>query len=82
MDLQMRWMPILNLPALVLAACLLLGGCEGSDARDAVDETVKELSGAGIVEKGQEIEQRVRELNARDIERIQEDISRGVYGEE
>ena len=82
MDLEGRWISTLSLPALALVACLLFGGCEGSDTREALDETVKELSGAGIVEKGQEIEQRVRTLNDRDIERIQEGLSRGVYGEE
>jgi len=47
-----------------------------------VEETVKELSGAGLVDKGEKLKQQIRDLNAEDVRRIQEDLSRGVYEEE
>ena len=46
-----------------------------------MEETVHELSGAGIVEKGENLKQQIRDLNAEDVQRIQQDLSRGVYGE-
>jgi predicted SpoU family rRNA methylase len=67
--------------ALFLAAALILTGCEGSEAKKEVEETVHELSGAGIVEKGENLKQQIRDLNAEDVQRIQQDLSRGVYGE-
>jgi predicted SpoU family rRNA methylase len=71
----------LTTKALFLAAALILTGCEGSEAKKEVEETVHELSGAGIVEKGENLKQQIRDLNAEDVQRIQQDLSRGVYGE-
>jgi len=59
-----------------------LSGCEGSDARKQIDDTVKKVSGAELVEKGEKIKQQIRDLSAQDIDRIQKDIEKGVYGEE
>lgn len=67
---------------LAFAATVIITSCEGSDARKAIDDTVKELSGAELVEKGEKIKQQIRDLTAEDIERIQKDIEKGVYGEE
>jgi len=65
-----------------LAGALIFTGCEGSEAKREVEETVKELSGAGLVDKGEKLKQQIRDLNAEDVRRIQEDLSRGVYEEE
>jgi hypothetical protein len=43
---------------------------------------VRELSGAELIDKGERLKQQIRDLNAKDIERIQEDISKGIYGQE
>jgi len=67
---------------LAFAVAVITASCEGSDAKKAIDDTVKDLSGAEIVEKGEKIKQQIRDLNAEDIERIQKDIEKGVYGEE
>ncbi len=68
--------------AFSLAGALIFTGCEGSEAKREVEETVKELSGAGLVDKGEKLKQQIKDLNAEDVRRIQEDLSRGVYGEE
>ncbi len=67
---------------LAFAVAVITSSCEGSDAKKAIDDTVKDLSGAKIVEKGEKIKQQIRDLNAEDIERIQKDIEGGVYSEE
>ena len=67
---------------LAFAVAVITTSCEGSDTKKAIDDTVKDLSGAEIVEKGEKIKQQIRDLNAEDIERIQKDIEKGVYGEE
>ncbi len=63
-------------------AAAVLSGCEGSEAKKAVEDTVKEVTGAGLVEKGEKIKKQIQDLNAQDIERIQKDIEAGVYGKE
>ncbi len=76
----------LSMPAFLsvffLACALIFTGCEGGEAKREVEETVNELSGAGLVDKGEKLKQQIRDLNAEDVRRIQEDLSRGVYGEE
>jgi hypothetical protein len=67
---------------LAFAVAVITASCEGSDAKKAIDDTVKDLSGAEIVEKGEKIKQQVEDLTAEDIERIQKDIEKGVYGED
>ncbi|HHO76867.1 MAG TPA: hypothetical protein ENN05_10630 [Deltaproteobacteria bacterium] len=68
--------------ALALLASTALTGCEGSDARKSIDDAVEEVSGAKIINKGENIKKQIQDLNAQDIERIQKDIEKGVYSEE
>ena len=63
-------------------ALTTLTGCEGSEARKAIDDTVEEVSGGKLIKKGEDIKRQIEDLNAQDIERIQKDIEKGVYGEE
>lgn len=70
------------LAAFFLAGALIFTGCEGSEAKRGAEETVNELSGAGLVDKGGKLKQQIKDLNAEDVRRIQEDLSRGVYGQE
>ena len=67
---------------LTFIGAAVLSGCEGSDARKQIDDTVKKVSGAELVEKGEKMKQQIRDLSAQDIDRIQKDIEKGVYGEE
>ncbi|MBN2298369.1 MAG: hypothetical protein JXM72_07235 [Deltaproteobacteria bacterium] len=67
---------------MAFTAATALTGCEGSEARKAIDDTVEEVSGAKLVEKGENIKKKIQDLNAQDIERIQKDIEKGVYSEE
>ena len=67
---------------LAFAAAVIITSCEGSDARKAIDDTVEEASGGGLIKKGEKIKQEIRDLNAQEIERIQKDIEKGVYSEE
>ena len=66
---------------LAFAAAVIISSCEGSDARKVINDTVEEVSGTGLIEKGEKIKQEIRDLNAQDIERIQKDIEKGVYNE-
>jgi hypothetical protein len=59
-----------------------LFSCEGSEVRKAIDDTVEEVSGGELIKKGEALKQQIRDLNANDIERIQKDIEKGVYGQE
>ncbi|HPX51348.1 MAG: hypothetical protein GXY28_07780 [Bacteriovoracaceae bacterium] len=68
--------------SLSIAGSALLAGCDGSEAAREAEETVRELSGAELIDKGERLKQQIRDLNAKDIERIQEDISKGIYGQE
>ena len=67
---------------LAFAVAVITASCEGSDAKKAIDDTVKDLSGAKTVEQGEKIKQQINDLTAKDIERIQKDIEKGVYGED
>lgn len=60
----------------------ILTGCEGSDADNAAKETVEELSGKNIVDKGEKIKQQIDKLSADEIEKVQQNIKTGTYGEE
>lgn len=65
-----------------LAGALIFTGCEGSETKRAAEETVKELSGAELIDKGERLKGQIKDLNAEDVRRIQEDLSRGVYRDE
>ncbi len=56
------------LPLLILCAALIFPGCEGSEQREQVDDTVKELSGQKNVERFDQMKKDIA-----DIEKTQED---------
>lgn len=64
-----------------LTASHILTGCEGSDANKAAKETVEELSGKNIRDKGEKIKQQINAISADQIEKIQQDINKGTYQE-
>ncbi len=55
----------------------LFTGCEGSDTDRAVKETVEELSGKNIVDKGQKMKQQIDDLSEQEARRVQQEISTG-----
>ena len=66
---------------LSFVACTL-AGCSGSDADKAARETSAEITGKNMVEKGEKIKQQINRISESEIEKIQQDIRRGTYGEE
>ncbi len=57
-----------TLPLLILCTALVFCGCEGSEQREQVDDTVKELSGQKNVERFDQMKKDIA-----DIEKTQED---------
>lgn len=78
----MKHAAMIVLIVFLLGALPLLGGCEGSDAEKAAQETVNELSGKNLIDKGEKIKQQIKDLSDKDIERIQQDIRNGTFGQE
>ncbi len=59
-----RWIPVILTCLFALALC----GCEGGDARKSVTDTVKDLAGKQVIEKGDRMKQ--------DIDRAMKDEAR------
>ena len=55
-----------------LMALFLFAGCKGSDTREAVDDTVKELAGKEKVDQMKKMEKDVGELQDQQTERFKE----------
>jgi len=70
------------LSAVFFIGSVICSGCEGGDTHKAVDDTVREVSGGKMIDKGKSLEEQVHKLNAQEIERIQKDIEKGTYGED
>lgn len=68
--------------SLSLAVVGTFSGCNGSDADKAARETVEEITGKNLVEKGEKIKQQINELSEKEIENVQQDILKGTYGQE
>ncbi|MBW1837299.1 MAG: hypothetical protein JRI99_10210 [Deltaproteobacteria bacterium] len=57
---------------LVLLTCLVLAGCEGTDSRDKVDDTVKELSGQKNLERMDQMKKDISDINKQQADRLKE----------
>ena len=57
---------------LVLLACLALAGCEGTDSREKVDDTVKELSGQKNLERMDQMKKDISDINKQQADRLKE----------
>jgi len=57
---------------LLLLALLSFSGCDGSDTREKVDDTVKELSGQKNLERMQQMQKDIDAINKRQAERLKE----------
>ena len=60
------------LPLLVLFTCLVLAGCEGTDSRDKVDDTVKELSGQKNLERMDQMKKDIDKIKKQRADRLKE----------
>jgi hypothetical protein len=64
---------MLFLSVLVLSCGLLfLSGCEGSDAKKSVTETVKNVVGTEVARKAQEVDKKVSETMKQEVKRFLE----------
>ncbi|MDP2862270.1 MAG: hypothetical protein Q8N95_05705 [Desulfobacterales bacterium] len=59
-------------PLLVLFTCLVLAGCEGTDSREKVDDTVKELSGQKNRERMDQMKKDIGKINKQQADRLKE----------
>jgi hypothetical protein len=57
---------------LVLFACLAFVGCEGSDSREKVDNTVKEMSGQKNLERMDKMKKDISDINKQQADRLKE----------
>ena len=57
---------------LVLLAGLALAGCEGTDSREKVDNTVKELSGQKNLELMDQMKKDIDDINKKQADRLKE----------
>ena len=56
----------------VLLTGLVLAGCEGTDSREKVDDTVKELSGQKNLERMNRMKKDIDDINKQQAERLKE----------
>jgi len=59
-------------PLLVLLTCLVFAGCEGTDSREKVDDTVKELSGQKNIERFDQMKKDIDKINKQQEDRLKE----------
>ena len=57
---------------LVLLTGLVLAGCEGSDSREKIDDTVKELSGQKNLERMDQMKKDIDNINKKQADRLKE----------
>ena len=57
---------------LVLLSALVLAGCEGTDSRENVDDTVKELSGQKNLERMDQMKKDIDDINKKQADRLKE----------
>ena len=56
----------------VLLTGLVLAGCEGSDSREKIDDTVKEFSGQKSLERMDQMKKDIDDINKKQADRLKE----------
>ena len=56
----------------VLLTGLVLAGCEGTDSREKIDNTVKEFSGQKNLERMDQMKKDIDDINKQQAERLKE----------
>lgn len=69
-----RWLkwPGAILATAALAAILLLPGCEGTESRSQVDDTVEELSGKKQVERMKDMKKDLEDIQTQQADRLKD----------
>ena len=57
---------------LVFIIGLVLAGCEGSDSREKIDDTVKEFSGQKNLERMDQMKKDIDDINKKQADRLKE----------
>jgi len=67
-----RWFRMARLlaVAMVLACLLLFSGCEGTETRDQVDDTVEELAGKKQVDRMKEMKENLEHIQDQQSQRL------------
>ena len=60
------------IPILILCGALLFGGCEGSEPREQIDDTVKELSGQKKVEQMNKMKKDIGAIEKQQADRMKQ----------
>jgi len=61
-----------GLSILILCAALFFSGCEGSEPREHVDDTVKDLSGQEQVEQMERMKKQIDAINKKQADRFKQ----------
>lgn len=77
MTKQVRTCIAMMITAVALSSLLLISGCEGSEARKEVTQTVEQAVGAGTAKKSREVKQDVNQIMQQEMERAKKDIDAG-----
>ena len=56
----------------VILTGLVFAGCEGTDSREKVDDTVKELSGQKSLERMDQMKKDIEDINKQQADRLKE----------
>ena len=56
----------------VLLTGMVLAGCEGSDSREKIDDTVKEFSGKKSLERMDQMKRDIDDINKKQADRLKE----------
>ena len=56
----------------VLITGLVLAGCEGSDSREKIDDTIKEFSGQKNLERMNQMKKDIDDINKQQADRLKE----------
>ena len=57
---------------LVLLTALALAGCEGTESREKIDDTVKEFSGQKNLERMDQMKKDIDDINKKQADRLKE----------
>ncbi len=54
------------------AGAFVISGCEGADTREAVDDTVEEVTGYKTYKQGEELKKKINEIEGIQAQRLKE----------
>jgi hypothetical protein len=60
------------LPFFALMTGLVYGGCEGTESRDKVDDTIKEFSGQKNIERMEQMKRDIANINKNQADRMKD----------